>query len=924
MVSKPYRIQTARDRLHKNQIEIKQLEALIRLRDTARPVLPTRFSGGSPAGNIGGNSDGNSLSILGGSMIGNIAFDPKLIFVSNGRVNLDPESNTPKNSSNILVTGQGTPDNIRFIDGAERNGQIIYYQGTNQQIQNIINANLLSISNIVGDGNTTVTVTLPNTGTLSNGSSVNVLGTDNFDINNGIVAGLIVNTSFTYQRTIGASTTPESFATIQDGNILTSDGNTIILNGTLSLNGAPIVTLKFDNTAPGGAWRVVSSSIVGGGGGGSLSEPIELGFNEVVTQTPSIKTIVAGNQFNPSHINLDKSIEIQLDISGTTNKYKSIFVIFDTTGSGFTVTWPASVLNPPIINDSVAQRISVILYTIDNGTLWTHATSVGSNSSGFVGNLSALTIDVNKDWLAQGISNLGTLSGVTGIIMNGAIPLIQGIDKIQFVQAGQSIQNKANPDGGILYNVDNLQSHIFRSDTDEIARFEEAAANVFRLNMLDNQIINAQNIAFDVAATFAGSGAIPTIGYDDSSAEFLYNIPSSAKHVWTTNNTELMGLTISQLTFLNGLKIQANPNGTNPGISMGSFAGDPATTTNGDMWYNSASNKFRTKENGVNVDVIVSTADFATIKLDNLGVTAINADLLFGATGVDMGTNTIPLNSLFVEEIRLQQGIFVTNKPTITSLTGNSVDIHMASTAEFNLDYQTGGTVHHFGPTRYLGKSIILDNSLTFNDSASDPASDGQFVKNGNVMAAQAILFEFRRNSIVVNAEPAEISIRKLADSITIGTTVATLNFQSGISSPTTWGRINIGPTVGSGSDASFMQLLIRGGNALINAVSIQGNDNNGDVQFLFGANDSVRLQPVLQPMGYFVTPQATDFLTNIGTSGSLEIPQINDGSPSLTDLNQAAGTFDGMIVHDINDGRIYIKNSSIAWDFYNRDGQIT
>ena len=141
MSSKASRIPGEKERLRKHSLNLKQLEALIRLRDTARPVLPTKFSGGSTAGATGGGT-GNFLPIHGGTMIGNIAFDPKLIAVSDGRVDLDPGGNPPENSSYILVAGQGSPDDIRFIDGAERNGQFLIYQGTNQQVQNIINAKL--------------------------------------------------------------------------------------------------------------------------------------------------------------------------------------------------------------------------------------------------------------------------------------------------------------------------------------------------------------------------------------------------------------------------------------------------------------------------------------------------------------------------------------------------------------------------------------------------------------------------------------------------------------------------------------------------------------------------------------------------------------------------------------------------------------
>lgn len=296
------------------------------------------------------------------------------------------------------------------------------------------------------------------------------------------------------------------------GNIQTLDENDI------DLGDLQVLELIFDASLiifanTGGTWRV-KTAISGGGGNGGLSEPIELGFNEVVTQTPPTKTIVAGDQFNPSHIVLDQDIEIQLDISATTNKYKSIFVIFDTTGGGFTVTWPASVVNPPIIDDSVAQRISVILYTIDNGVLFTHATSVGSSSSG--------SAEFFGPWTANHDA--------------GGFDLV-GLNAVDFFQAGQSITNKADPDGGILYDVADLQSHIFRANLDEIARFEESAGGVFRLDMLDHSIVNAQDVRLDDS-----SGAIifpstsPAIGFDSTTSRFILNMPTGANLFVTNNN----------------------------------------------------------------------------------------------------------------------------------------------------------------------------------------------------------------------------------------------------------------------------------------------------------------------------------------------------------------------------------------------------
>lgn len=39
-------------------------------------------------------------------------------------------------------------------------------------------------------------------------------------------------------------------------------------------------------------------------------------------------------------------------------------------------------------------------------------------------------------------------------------------------------------------------------------------------------------------------------------------------------------------------------------LRVGSVAGDPSTLANGDVWYDSTSNKFRARENGASVDII--------------------------------------------------------------------------------------------------------------------------------------------------------------------------------------------------------------------------------------------------------------------------------------------------------------------------------
>lgn len=57
------------------------------------------------------------------------------------------------------------------------------------------------------------------------------------------------------------------------------------------------------------------------------------------------------------------------------------------------------------------------------------------------------------------------------------------------------------------------------------------------------------------------------------------------------------------LGFPDGVRQTFNPNGTNAGLNVGSQAGDPSSLSNGDLWYNSSSNKLFARINGLTVEI---------------------------------------------------------------------------------------------------------------------------------------------------------------------------------------------------------------------------------------------------------------------------------------------------------------------------------
>ncbi len=74
--------------------------------------------------------------------------------------------------------------------------------------------------------------------------------------------------------------------------------------------------------------------------------------------------------------------------------------------------------------------------------------------------------------------------------------------------------------------------------------------------------------------------------------------------VETDNNSSAFFVDASADLASFGVRVTTASTSTYPAIAIGSVAGDPSTLANGDIWYNSTSNKFRARQNGSTVDLI--------------------------------------------------------------------------------------------------------------------------------------------------------------------------------------------------------------------------------------------------------------------------------------------------------------------------------
>jgi len=115
-----------------------------------------------------------------------------------------------------------------------------------------------------------------------------------------------------------------------------------------------------------------------------------------------------------------------------------------------------------------------------------------------------------------------------------------------------------------------------------------------------------------------------------------------------------------------------------PGVNVGSVAGDPANLSNGDIWYNSTTNKFRGYQNGAAADLISAgtssgwTDDGAEIRL-----TTSTDEVTVGGAGGTLGKftvvgDTVGQSTVVIQPVAAQTAsslVFVTSAgTTITTI----------------------------------------------------------------------------------------------------------------------------------------------------------------------------------------------------------------------------------------------------------------
>lgn len=699
----------------------------------------------------------------------------------------------------------------------------------------------------------------------------------------------------------------------------------VFIRITYNILGGTFQQIDFDVS------RMIIQTVGGGGGGGGggssgVSFPIIIPEREIPSASGNIDIDLSSEQAHYTSMTLTGDVTlnfINAPASSSTVEQFTIDFLQDATG-GHTVTYTPTMNSEVVPQTSPDSRTIIIYQTRDAGT------SYDSFLSAFPGNVTG-----GEQWsLFPAVSNVD----IANFNINNVGQFID------FNQAGQFIESLSDPDGGLGFNVNNAasgQAFKFIHGGTEIGRFDSAGASgPYFLDMLQHRVDNVKDLLFSGTETFVGSNY--GIGVDSGNSNLQINVPSGQRLDVTVNDVEMVttdssGVTInptnSPTGAFNGPQLQLNAVTANPSV-VGQFTQDGT-----DVFVFSGGQVRNLSEAG---EVFQWTADhdannFSLLNFNTLRSNAANIPLsgkirlgnnellawlkTDNVTSVSFGVGSNDLLSVLGGDLSLQ-----TNKiqdvPTIDF--NSTVAFNAPSGIQLDLKFATV-VEWSWTASNLSGKNIILDNTLTINDSSAVPIANGNFSRDGGDMLLQNDSFQLWRASTGAG-DPATMAVRKLDDTISNNDNLGSYQFKTGTTGAgTIWGEIEV-LSAATGSDASRMLLKIRSDNSLSTSLTLQGDDNNSE--FILGmAGQTPRIAPITVGgvIGHFVTDVGNDFLLNIGTAGSLEIPFVFFVStPSLTDLNQRFGAFDGAMGHDINADRLYIRKSSTEWSYWARDGSIT
>ena len=173
-----------------------------------------------------------------------------------------------------------------------------------------------------------------------------------------------------------------------------------------------------------------------------------------------------------------------------------------------------------------------------------------------------------------------------------------------------------------------------------------------------------------------------------------------------------MWLTGANLLFADDHRTIFNPDATNAGMNVGLVATDPTAAANADIWYNSTSNKLRTRENGVDYDIITS-ADYIGHNLFDVVNGVLNTSINSYEQSTEVYFGTYYDNTLAYDIANISSGQRVKMYDNI-DVTGTSIVMYSGSITRCGIIQGFNSTYDGYF-IRYIGYSAKKIGSPTGN-----------------------------------------------------------------------------------------------------------------------------------------------------------------------------------------------------------------